>query len=283
MPAFSTKTIQKYSGIYFNTPSNWAKKNLYYLETYGHFVCDDKYSVSRAPFNSFLLMLTLKGSGTIITDTVQGECKKDDIVLLDCNLPHSYFANGEWEFLWFHFNGNNSKDMVKYITDQCSIIVHTDETSLSNYHFKLLAHNPFEKSISNEIIISSYISEILAQIVSVACTKKQDMQNVRLVNRAIDYIEIHYKDALTNAEIAKQLGVSSSAFCHIFKEETGFSPYDFILTKRINQAQQLLKTTDKSVSEIGYMVGFQSESNFIKVFRLKTNMTPGVFRTTYLY
>lgn len=128
-------TIRDRSTIYFNTPSEWAKENLFYIEMYGHFVCDSRYEIKREVFNSCLLILTIEGSGTIETHSRTSVCKKEDIAIIDCNEEHAYRANGKWEFLWIHFNGNKSREMVRMLIDHQGNVAHIPETSLTSRFF----------------------------------------------------------------------------------------------------------------------------------------------------
>ena len=281
MTMFSkANTIQERSTLYFTIPSDWAKKNLYYLELYGHFTCDNKYRIEREPFNSYLLMLTLDGSGTISVPPSGDKhiCRKNDLSIIDCNQAHCYYANNNWEFLWFHFNGNSSKEISRYIIEKYGHVTHIQETALSAYYIKSLTKKDFSSSINNEILISSYIHQVLADIISYEKDAQKNSRDYMLTNKAIAFIEKHYTDNISINRISEYLKVSQSSFCHIFKEETGFSPYDFIINKRLNRAKYLLKSTDAPIEEISYEVGFQSESNFIKTFKQKNQTTPGAFR-----
>ena len=72
--------------------------------------------------------------------------------------------------------------------------------------------------------------------------------------------------------------MSSSHFSRVFKQQTGFSPYDYILISRLNRAKYLLQVTDMTVASIAYEIGFNSESNFIYFFTENEGISPGKFR-----
>ena len=74
------------------------------------------------------------------------------------------------------------------------------------------------------------------------------------------------------------MNISVSTLSHTFKEETGFSPYDYILHRRLEQAKMLLWTSDLTVGEIAYSIGFQSPAHFIKLFKKQNQITPSAFR-----
>ena len=275
-------TILNRSSIHFNTPSDWAKENLFFVEMYGHFVCDSRYRIQRGAFDSYLLVLTLNGSGTIETSLGTSICKKEQMAVIDCNEEHAYRANERWEFLWIHFNGNNSREMVKMLLTHQGNVVHIPETSLTSRFFSLIAHQKMIGSIGEEINVSSYIQLFLAEALN--STWKDGAMNPRsvMVNEAIGYIESNYKNKITIADIARFVRCSESSFSHCFRKETGVSPYEYIIRKRLNKAKELLKTTNAAISEISEEIGFNSEANFIKTFRIKNNMTPNSFRRQVL-
>lgn len=277
-----SNTIRNRSTIYFNTPSEWAKENLFYIEMYGHFVCDKRYEIRRGAFDSYLLILTLNGSGIVETPTGITKCQKEDIAIIDCNEKHSYRANENWEFLWLHFNGNKSHEMVRMLIDQQGNVVHVPETSLTSRFFNLIVYQRNLDSIGEEINISSYIHLFLAEAMNSRWKDGALNPKSVIVNEAIGYIESNYKSKITLADIAKFLRCSESGFNHSFRKEMGVSPYEYIIRKRLNKAKELLKTTNASINEISEEVGFNSEANFIKTFRMKNGMTPSAFRNQVL-
>lgn len=268
--------------IHFNTPSDWAKENLFFVEMYGHFVCDSSYQIQREAFDSYLLILTLDGSGTIETSLETSVCKKEEMAVIDCNEAHAYRANEKWEFLWIHFNGKNSKELVKMLLAHQGNVVHMPETSLTSRFFSLLVHQTKKDSIGEEINMSSYIHLFLAEALNSTWKKEATNPKSVMVNEAIGYIESNYKNKITIADIAGFVRYSESSVVHYFREETGVSPYEYIIRKRLNKAKELLKTTNATIGEISEEVGFNSEANFIKTFRIKNNMTPNAFRSQVL-
>ena len=72
--------------------------------------------------------------------------------------------------------------------------------------------------------------------------------------------------------------MSASYFSKLFKKGTGFSPYDYLLTVRLDRAKELLRQTDDSIENVAFKTGFNSESNFIYFFKKETGVSPLKFR-----
>lgn len=95
------------------------------------------------------------------------------------------------------------------------------------------------------------------------------------------YIDQHYCEELTLQCIADAVSISVSRLSHIFKEKIGYSPLQYVLSRRIGEAQTLLETTDLSVTDIGIKVGFSNPSYFNVMFNKKCHMTPLKYREIY--
>jgi AraC-like DNA-binding protein len=98
------------------------------------------------------------------------------------------------------------------------------------------------------------------------------------IEDAILYIENNYNAKITIEDLAQQVLLSPYYFSRIFKKETGYSPYEYIIIYRINVAKKLLRETDLTIKEIAYMTGFHSESHFVTTFRQHAEYTPLQFR-----
>lgn len=271
-------TIESRSTQHFYTPSDWARQNLFYVDMYGHFVCDARYRVEREPFDSYLLIHTSSGTGVLETQLGRSECAAGEVLLVDCNEPHCYYAAGSWEFDWLHFNGAASCALVQYILAQHGQKLALPSTAPEAQLIGEICQRPAQPSRSAEIMTSAQVHRILATLAAEQPQSGAARSDFALVMQAVDYINAHYAEKLTLAALAQRAHVSESAFSHAFKSATGFSPYDFVLNQRINEAKRLLNTTALPVGEIAEAVGFSNAANFVRVFRQKCGETPGSFR-----
>ena len=78
--------------------------------------------------------------------------------------------------------------------------------------------------------------------------------------------------------IAETIGLSRSAFFKKLKSLTGFAPVDLVREIRLTKAARLIETTDNSITEIAYSVGFRDVGYFGKCFRKKYDKTPQEYR-----
>ncbi|MEG1753960.1 MAG: helix-turn-helix domain-containing protein [Christensenella sp.] len=99
-----------------------------------------------------------------------------------------------------------------------------------------------------------------------------------IVEKVRNYIEENYMKKISLNELANLAGFSVSYLSKIFKEETQKSISAYINHVRIENAKKLLRTTDISLVELAYVVGFEEQSYFTKVFKKLEGVSPGKYR-----
>ncbi|MGQ0603484.1 MAG: ATP-binding protein, partial [Anaerolineales bacterium] len=100
-----------------------------------------------------------------------------------------------------------------------------------------------------------------------------------LVKRAVAYLHQNYQRPLSRQEVAAAIGVSQDYLSHIFRQELGLSPWDYLNRYRIKQARVLLRGSSAGIMEIAAQVGFSDLSYFNRVFRKHVGRSPGAYRT----
>jgi AraC-like DNA-binding protein len=108
-----------------------------------------------------------------------------------------------------------------------------------------------------------------------ALTQAQEAANLR---RAKDLVDRSYASPLDVAALASSANVSTAHFARRFKEAFGETPYQYVITRRTERAQELLRNTDLSVTEICFEVGFQSLGSFSTKFKALVGGTPTEYR-----
>lgn len=103
-------------------------------------------------------------------------------------------------------------------------------------------------------------------------------RNVRRMQQISTYVMAHYVHPISLDDIATEMGMNRSAFCTYFKRHKGITFMQFVTQYRLNTACGLLKHSQKSISEIGYLVGFCDLPHFIRVFTKEKGMSPSKYR-----
>ncbi|MBQ7497846.1 MAG: helix-turn-helix domain-containing protein [Selenomonas sp.] len=95
------------------------------------------------------------------------------------------------------------------------------------------------------------------------------------------YLDSHYLEELSLPQIAAGLRISPYYMSHIFKECTGCSPMQYITQLRIAEAQNLLLSTQMSVTDIAMQCGYNNSNYFQSVFSKLVGMPPGKYRSAW--
>lgn len=100
----------------------------------------------------------------------------------------------------------------------------------------------------------------------------------RPISRCLEYVYNHLNQQISISEMAKEIGFSAPYLSKIFHRETGITISGYIMKKRIETAQRMLKYSDYTSSEISCFLAFSSNSHFIQCFRRETGLTPKQYR-----
>ncbi|MBO6510521.1 MAG: helix-turn-helix transcriptional regulator [Roseibium sp.] len=96
--------------------------------------------------------------------------------------------------------------------------------------------------------------------------------------RVVDAVEAGYASAITVSALAREIGVSSSFLTRAFRAYCGQSPYDFILSRRLQAARRMLAETDSSLAAIALECGFSSQSHMSSLMRARLGLSPSSLR-----
>ena len=139
--------------------------------------------------------------------------------------------------------------------------------------------------IGSRLLIDS-LSQALAVYLIRRCTNRQLTNGQPLIipkwriRRAQDFIRENLNNGISLKEIVDAAGdVSPYHFSRLFKQATGFSPYQFLIECRVLAAQKLLRAQrGLSLGEIAFRCGFADQSSFTRCFRQRTGLTPKQYR-----
>lgn len=93
----------------------------------------------------------------------------------------------------------------------------------------------------------------------------------------LDYINLHFCENISSADLARKFNYSEGYFCRHFKIVTGLSPMTYIRILRLEKARELLHNGQQSFSEIATCCGFSSSTYFTRCFKSHFEMTPSEY------
>ena len=133
-----------------------------------------------------------------------------------------------------------------------------------------------QNTVSKEIM-QGYLTVIFGKLL--ALLELQDAKN-DAARDILMYIHEHYCEPISRTDIAHALGYTESYISHLFSDTMKTSLPDYINALRIEDAKELLGSTDMSISQIVGSLGFGSIRNFSRAFHKHTSTTPKDYRKT---
>lgn len=113
------------------------------------------------------------------------------------------------------------------------------------------------------------------------CRSVRSLQKWRL-KRVLQYVDENLAGKITLQQLAAVAGLSRMHFAAQFRAAVGMRPHDYLLNRRIERAQELLRRADASLVDVALTVGFQTQAHFTTVFKRFVGDTPYQWRSAYL-
>lgn len=268
------------------TPTAAMKSLPFYVSEAGHFMADSDYLTSRETHDSFLLLYTLKGEGSVQTGETTASLARDYAVIINCHSPHEYKSvTDNWEFLWIHFGGSGVRPMFDITYPSGTVRAVSMENAPD---FEERINNIIDEARQNDIEGYIHLSSHMHSIFNAVCLAALENDNVSInrgsaddVREVVKYIEKNYFNPITVDDMIENIHVSKYHFIRRFRRAMGVTPYSYLTNYRINKSKTLLRTTSKSVSEIAEICGFMDTSNFISHFKKHTGQKPLGYRKDF--
>jgi AraC-like DNA-binding protein len=208
-------------------------------------------------------------------ETGEINISENDAILLFPQTKHYYHPDYSWETKWIVWAGEEAERLIqmKYFSPSAPVIK-------NGYSAISHAYTQFETLIKEETPTAILERKVTLFNMLLKLHKNShgiDSQNKTAVKKAINYIDTNITHDLTLEEVALQSGYSIPHFRRIFNTETGVSPKEFIISRKISKAKEYLFSRIP-IKEAAEMLGFNDEFYFRKVFKKVTGVTPGKFQ-----
>jgi AraC-like DNA-binding protein len=139
------------------------------------------------------------------------------------------------------------------------------------------------EGVGAQLYAESVASAILARVVGrTGPGREAEAAGTGLVRwrqrRVLAFIDANLSDPIRLPDLARAAGLSRMHFAAQFRAATGVRPHDFVVRRRIERAQEMLRDSALPLAQIALDVGFQTQAHFTTVFRAHVQETPGRWR-----
>jgi two-component system response regulator YesN len=131
-------------------------------------------------------------------------------------------------------------------------------------------------SIDNFRELDIYMRSKIVALCKSSSIQEEGSKN-KLVAETKKYIEDHYNEDISLEELAKEICVSPNYLSRLFRDKTGENYIEYLTNIRINKAKELMMSTEMSVKEISYNIGYNDPNYFSRLFKKIEKVSPSEY------
>jgi len=236
------------------------------------------------PGGSFdhILIFCTDGRGWLELDGAEWPINKNDAFLIPQGTPHVYGADSDspWSNYWVHFRGRQGAAFANLIaaTDSPVIHLHRHEEVLACIE-QLYQYMSNVHARSEMIAASGALSQLLCLIqFRMGTAEPKGRTAEEGIQRSIDFMHKNLAKTLKLGDLAKISGMSPGHYGKLFCKSLHHTPVDYFNRLKIQKSCELLKTTDRQISEIGELLGFTDPYYFSRLFKNIMGISPRAYR-----
>lgn len=267
------------------TPSSIARCAFFYVQETGYLKLKESHRAFRKNLDSYLIVLVLSGSGTLMYNEKSFELKAGSCFFIDCMIPyyHQSSSSDPWELMWVHFNGATSKEYYQYFsTISCPAWMPHSFEQIKEKLDSLLdvnTHTDLSSEISSSRLIVDILSILLEDVTTVHEKQTPASQKMLEVRR---YLDDHYTEKFSLDELSEHFFISKYHLSREFKYFFGITLNHYVISRRITMVKKLLRFSDLTIEEIAVKCGFYDASYLNKQFKKSEGISTSDFRKKWI-
>ncbi|TCP97804.1 AraC-like DNA-binding protein [Cricetibacter osteomyelitidis] len=235
------------------------------------------------------IVFIVKGKGNHLIGDVTYQTKAGDILIFNQNVIHDEMAELNSGMVVYccgikdlHIKGME-KNCLFDITSP-AVIPSGNKREIIEQLFEIMFLTIKEQGRKSGETCRYLLSTLLTLLVKLPREKIKTIayKKLTLVEQVKQYLDTYYAENLTLEDIAFRFNISPFYLVHLFKQETQFSPIQYLIRRRIGEAQSLLINTRYSISKIAGLVGYDNANYFSSLFNKMIGVSPTLYRTSWI-
>lgn len=248
------------------------------VESIGITYPDENYFIERKHADYYILEYVISGKGYIKCEDSEYTVEADDVYLIHPGMKHRYGSDKKepYKKIWINFVGRVFTDILAAYGLSKNVLF---KNSNCHEYFEQLVEIAKNNNDNGEIYLE--VSEILFKII-LTLVKNTTQGNIsRVANLLKERLDRSIYTKVTIETISDELNISKSQLCREFKKHFEVTPYQYLISRRINIAESLLLKTALSIKEISDLLCFIDAYSFSNLFKKKTGVSPKSYRKNF--
>ena len=256
-------------------------RDLYPL-AFGHYRRAAGHHMHREHHNDDLLILCTEGEAFLSIEDEPCVVKAGDLVLLPAGAAHRYTAVPEnpWTIHWVHYTGPLAVDFRQHMgfTDGIRILHPGRQPRLLVDFNGLLSVRQTGFRTPGLVHVANRLRKLLAAVpLSIGESRQSQQPDLDIIH---NFMREHLDERISLGQLADLTGLSATHFATRYRELTGVSPIQHFLHLKVEQACQVLDTTDLSFTQISSQLGYDDNYYFSRLFKKVMGLSPTDYRHT---
>ena len=238
-----------------------------------------------------LFIYMKKGIGKIIIEGHHHTIEEGDIVVLnpselylfkiDENVEHERITVYANEYFSKNFNINICEFLSMFFKRNKGEGNFIKSQVVKQYNLNFLFEESMKYAKSSQsadrVMAVCKVMEILSVTARILSNSEKTVKKGSLTERILDFINEHFTEDISISDISAYFYMDKYNFCHFFKKQVGVSAWNYIIFRRLNYCNELIKQRIP-IDEASYRAGFRNYSNFFRLYKKHMGITPMEFK-----
>ena len=246
------------------------------LDLTGISYCDGSYYQERENSDVTVLEYIVRGKGTILYNGERFNPAAGDVYILHQGSNHVYYsdAHDPWTKIFFNLQGNLPEDLLRAYNLQDTVLIQSfwNEQIFSDFYALTCRDEPQRKIFERSAIK-------FHEIVSALYTFQNESDHVTDEAQLLrDYLDSRVFDRVSIDELAASINRSPDYVIKLFRKTYSQTPYAYFFSQKMRVAEEMLRTTQLSCSEIAHRLQFEDPHYFSNRFKKNHGISPRQYR-----
>ena len=235
--------------------------------------------IERNDYEACTIEYVVRGAGVLKINGKSFSPGKDSIYILSKWSNHSYAPNREnpWHKYFFVIDGDLMVSLLKaYRLDD--IYYFPDCPQLKHYFEEMMALNPNSETVNQQgaLLFHQFVSELASVTYGMPSVLPPEVEKLK------ETLDSSMSSGFNLVEYAQKSDYSEAHLIRIFRSAFGITPYDYLMSKKMELAKRLLLYSSFSIKEIAAHLAFSDQYYFSNFFKMKTGLSPRNYKMKYL-